>query len=144
MSLLIIFVDNRDRAIERLLFLSGRIHEMRVNGQTDGATLVSSEAGHLRWWNVYGRLSELGQLTMLLLPAVIKLSIRQVCMIILLILGSFYVPVNANEIVLALNANTTSSELVTGDTGGWLAIWNIADYCRTAGGVSDITLLVPV
>lgn len=42
--------------VDKLLFLVSRAK----NKQTDSAILISSEAGSLRWWSIYGKQQEMG------------------------------------------------------------------------------------
>ncbi|CAH1794020.1 unnamed protein product [Owenia fusiformis] len=84
--------------VDKLLFLAGRASSKRV----ESATLISSEAGTLFWWCIFGQKHEL---------------------------GSFYAPELADESVLALSTNPSNSILLTGDTTGNLAVWNILEYC---------------
>lgn len=68
----------------------------------EGATLISSGAGTLRWWNLYTE----DQLQ-----------------------GSFYVPSTDDESVIALATNSNDEILLTGDTKGFIQVWDIKDYC---------------
>ncbi|XP_064637087.1 WD repeat-containing protein on Y chromosome-like isoform X2 [Lineus longissimus] len=85
--------------IDKLLFLPGRVKSAKRN---DGAILISSEAGVLRFWSVYGQKHDI---------------------------GFFYAPDSADESVLAMCSNQSNSLLVVGDTQGLISVWNIENYC---------------
>eukprot|EP00057_Strongylocentrotus_purpuratus_P002746 XP_003725163.1 PREDICTED: WD repeat-containing protein on Y chromosome [Strongylocentrotus purpuratus] len=95
--------------VEKLLFLASRLS----GGMSDSAVLVSSEAGHLHFWAIYGQ----------------KRHHR----------GSFYSSDSAKEeeSVLALSTNADNSLLITGDTMGHVYIWGIANHCIYATNVED-------
>ncbi|XP_072168406.1 cilia- and flagella-associated protein 337-like [Diadema setosum] len=87
--------------VDKLLFLSSRLSR----GITDSSVLVSSEAGKLHFWAVYGQHKRHR--------------------------GSFYSSDSreGEESVLALGTNTDNSLLLSGDTMGHLYIWNIEHHC---------------
>ncbi|KAH9494635.1 hypothetical protein Btru_019804 [Bulinus truncatus] len=84
--------------VDKLMFLKARA-SVRF---TESAVLVSSEAGILRWWNIYTSSKEMGY---------------------------FYVPDSQDESVLAICTVPNDSLLITGDTQGVVKCWNITDYC---------------
>ncbi|KAI0223371.1 WD repeat-containing protein 49 [Lamellibrachia satsuma] len=86
--------------VDKLLFLEAK--ERGKKGEA--ATLISSEAGYLHWWNVWMPRHEMGH-----------------C----------YLPDEADEAVLALATDSTNSVLVSGDTQGRVAVWDISDYCTS-------------
>ncbi|KAK6170880.1 hypothetical protein SNE40_019170 [Patella caerulea] len=86
--------------VDKLLFLKARA--AAGARYADGAILVSSEAGVLRFWSIYGQKKEIGY---------------------------FYVPDNEDESVLTMCTPASNTILVTGDTQGNIKIWNITDYC---------------
>lgn len=46
-----------------------------------------------------------------------------------LLLGDFYAPGQTGERVLSMSSDQHKNQiLVSGDTAGWLQIWNISDY----------------
>ena len=45
--------------------------------------------------------------------------------------GHCYLPDEADEAVLALATDSTNSVLVSGDTHGRVAVWDISDYCTS-------------
>ncbi|ESO83983.1 hypothetical protein LOTGIDRAFT_108064, partial [Lottia gigantea] len=85
--------------VDKLMFLRARAAAARFD---EGAILVSSEAGVLRFWSIYGQKKEIGY---------------------------FYVPDNEDESVLGMCARYNDSTIVTGDTHGDIKIWNIKNYC---------------
>nr|XP_006814770.1 PREDICTED: WD repeat-containing protein 49-like [Saccoglossus kowalevskii] len=86
--------------VDKLLFLQHRV----TQGQTDSAVLISSEAGYLHFWSVYGSQQDM---------------------------GFFYASdcKDEEESVLALCTNKDNSVLISGDTKGYIYIWNIEQYC---------------
>ncbi|XP_076443223.1 cilia- and flagella-associated protein 337-like isoform X3 [Babylonia areolata] len=86
--------------VDKLLFLRGRASVKH----TEKAMLLSSEAGHIKWWNIYATKPEMGY---------------------------FYAPDAADESVLAMCSKPNNSLLVTGDTQGVIKVWSIVDYCVT-------------
>ncbi|XP_070580974.1 cilia- and flagella-associated protein 337-like [Ptychodera flava] len=86
--------------VDKLLFLQQRISQ----GQTEAAVLLSSEAGFLHFWSVYGKQHDM---------------------------GFFYASESKEEeeSVLALCTNKDNSLLISGDTMGCIYIWNIEQYC---------------
>ncbi|XP_041474209.1 WD repeat-containing protein on Y chromosome-like [Lytechinus variegatus] len=95
--------------VEKLLFLSSRLS----GGMSDSAVLVSSEAGHLHFWAIYGQ----------------KRHHR----------GSFYSSDSAeeDESVLALSTNADNSLLISGDTMGHVYIWGISNHCIYPTNIED-------
>ncbi|XP_071797033.1 cilia- and flagella-associated protein 337-like isoform X1 [Asterias amurensis] len=88
--------------VDKIVFLKSRI----INkGLTEGAVLISSEAGWLNFWSIYGFSQNLK--------------------------GYFYgsSSITQEESVLAMATNQDDSSLITGDTMGHVYVWNIADYC---------------
>ena len=43
--------------------------------------------------------------------------------------GSCYIPTTDDESVIALATNSTDEILLTGDTKGFIQVWDIKDYC---------------
>ncbi|KAK3091715.1 hypothetical protein FSP39_022107 [Pinctada imbricata] len=87
--------------VEKLLFLPKRLSS-RIS---DGAMLISSEAGYLKWWCLFGAKKEVGY---------------------------FYVPDTKDESVLGLCSDSENQELYTGDTQGQIQVWDISNYCMCA------------
>ncbi|PVD39372.1 hypothetical protein C0Q70_02002 [Pomacea canaliculata] len=84
--------------VDKLLFLKGRASVKH----TEKAMLLSSEAGVIRWWNIFSQKPEMGY---------------------------FYAPDLADESVLAMCSKPNNSILITGDTQGIIKVWDIMDYC---------------
>lgn len=93
--------DSCAAPVDKLMFLLARA-EAR---QTEAAILVSSEAGILRWWSVFGRNPELGH---------------------------FNACDESDECVLGMCTNKENSLLMTGDTTGKITVWKTTDYCLHA------------
>ncbi|MFT7804220.1 WD repeat-containing protein on Y chromosome-like [Arapaima gigas] len=89
--------------VDKLLFLQQRARECQWR---TGAVLVSSEAGHLCWWGLVG-------------PG------RKH--------GCFYAPQTADECVLGLNSDRENRLLVSGDTAGFIQVWDISQFALGAG-----------
>ncbi|XP_048762594.2 WD repeat-containing protein on Y chromosome-like isoform X3 [Ostrea edulis] len=87
--------------VDKLLFLPSRI----TSKTSDAAMLISSEAGYLHWWALFGAKHEVGY---------------------------FYAPDTPDESVLGLCADPSNDALYTGDTTGAIKVWNISGYCRHA------------
>ena len=79
------------------------------------ASLISSESGLLRWWNVFG----VGD-------AASKPEI-----------GRFRAT-PSEEAVMALTTDSRNSVLITADTRGVIAVWNIENYCGSTFNVSTV------
>ncbi|XP_063312164.1 WD repeat-containing protein on Y chromosome-like [Pelobates fuscus] len=71
----------------------------------DAAILISSEAGTLRWWSIFSHQSKFGY---------------------------FYVPNQMDDSVFALSSNEVNSVLVSGDTSGFIQVWDISQYALQA------------
>ncbi|KAK7469672.1 hypothetical protein BaRGS_00036301, partial [Batillaria attramentaria] len=84
--------------VDKVLFLRGRASVKH----TEKAMLTSSEAGVIRWWNIFSHRHEM---------------------------GFFYAPDAPDESVLAMCSKPNNSILITGDTQGNIKIWDIMDYC---------------
>jgi WD40 repeat protein len=63
---------------------------------------MSSEAGNLYWWSLYGERKDMEM---------------------------FYGPSTPGESILAMYADATNRYLICDDTRGEIHIWNIEDYC---------------
>jgi WD40 repeat protein len=64
--------------------------------------LISSEAGNLHFWSLYGERKDM---------------------------GIFYGPSEPNESILAMCTDAKNRHLICGDTRGEIRVWNIEDYC---------------
>jgi WD40 repeat protein len=64
--------------------------------------LLSSEAGNLYCWSLYGERKNMGM---------------------------FYGPSKAGESILAMCTDATNRHLICGDTHGEIRVWNIENYC---------------
>ncbi|XP_064423730.1 WD repeat-containing protein 49-like [Latimeria chalumnae] len=84
--------------VDKLLFLQYRAADVRLK---ESGMLISSEAGTLYWWSIFGA--------------------QQQC-------GQFYAPRKANESILGVSTNQTNSVLVSGDTAGFIQVWDISEY----------------
>ncbi|XP_077316835.1 cilia- and flagella-associated protein 337-like isoform X3 [Lithobates pipiens] len=69
--------------------------------QREGAVLISSEGGVLCWWSIFTPDS---------------------------IFGSFYAPGEADESVFGMASDDTNHLLVSGDTSGYIQVWDISQY----------------
>ncbi|XP_063816844.1 WD repeat-containing protein on Y chromosome-like [Pseudophryne corroboree] len=69
--------------------------------QKDAAILISSEAGILRWWSIFTHHRKFSY---------------------------FYAPSNADESVFGLTSDESNSVLVSGDTAGYIQVWDISQY----------------
>nr|XP_022317228.1 WD repeat-containing protein on Y chromosome-like isoform X7 [Crassostrea virginica] len=87
--------------VDKLLFLPTRL----TSKTSDAAMLISSEAGYLHWWALFGAKHEVGY---------------------------FYAPDNKDESVLGLCTDPSNNTLYTGDTTGHIKAWDISGYCRHA------------
>ncbi|XP_062601746.1 WD repeat-containing protein on Y chromosome-like isoform X1 [Saccostrea cucullata] len=87
--------------VDKLLFLPTRL----TSKTSDAAMLISSEAGYLHWWALFGAKHEVGY---------------------------FYAPDTKDESVLGLCTNPSNDTLYTGDTSGNIKVWDISGYCRHA------------
>ncbi|XP_076155259.1 cilia- and flagella-associated protein 337 [Alosa pseudoharengus] len=85
--------------VDRLLFLQGRAQSGQWGRRP---LLLSSQAGYMCWWSVTG-------------PPHCH--------------GRFYAPQNAGECVLALSSDQDDRLLLTGDTAGFLQVWDISQFC---------------
>ncbi|XP_071952599.1 cilia- and flagella-associated protein 337-like [Antedon mediterranea] len=85
--------------VDKVMFLKHRLSQ----GLTDAPTLISSEAGHLHLWCVYG-----------------SSHYR----------GHFYASDSEDEeeSVLCMCSNHDNTLLISGDTKGFVTIWNIKNY----------------
>ncbi|KAG6936914.1 WD repeat-containing protein on Y chromosome-like [Chelydra serpentina] len=90
--------------VDKLLFLQ---HRALDAVSKDSAILVSSDAGNLRWWSVLAEPREF---------------------------VFYYAPAKEDASVTGLSANQMNSVLVSGDTCGFIQVWDISDY-----GLSPIT-----
>ncbi|KAM8945715.1 LOW QUALITY PROTEIN: cilia- and flagella-associated protein 337-like [Pelodytes ibericus] len=69
--------------------------------QKESAILISSEAGTLHWWSIFAHRRKFGY---------------------------FYIPNKMDECVFGLSSNETNSVLVSGDTSGFIHVWDISHY----------------
>lgn len=83
--------------VDKLLFLRHRAKENMKLG-----VLLSSEAGNIHCWSLYGERKEM---------------------------GTFYAAAKPGESVLALATDTNNRYLISGDTTGEIRVWNIENYC---------------
>ncbi|XP_038067567.1 WD repeat-containing protein on Y chromosome-like isoform X2 [Patiria miniata] len=96
--------------VDKILFLKSRI----INkGLTEGAVLISSEAGFLHFWSIYGFSNNHK--------------------------GFFYASnsVTKEESVLAMTTNHDDSMLITGDTMGHVYVWDVGKYCLDPTGKEE-------
>ncbi|XP_069547371.1 cilia- and flagella-associated protein 337-like [Brachyistius frenatus] len=85
--------------VDSLLFLQHRAGNKKLRNR---GVLVSSQAGRLHFWSITGEKHTYGE---------------------------FYAPEQAGECVLSLSSDQPKNTiLVTGDTTGWLQIWDISSY----------------
>nr|XP_020461736.1 WD repeat-containing protein 49-like isoform X2 [Monopterus albus] len=85
--------------VDSLLFLQHRAGNRKLRNR---GVLVSSQAGCLSFWSITGQTSTYGQ---------------------------FYAPEQPEERVLSLSSDQPENKvLVSGDTTGWLQIWDISHY----------------
>ncbi|KAG8009073.1 WD repeat-containing protein 49 [Nibea albiflora] len=85
--------------VDSLLFLQHRAGNRKLRNR---GVLVSSQGGCLSFWSITGETHTYGQ---------------------------FYAPEQAGERVLSLNSDQTKNTiLVSGDTSGWLQIWEICHF----------------
>ncbi|XP_073670873.1 cilia- and flagella-associated protein 337 [Paramisgurnus dabryanus] len=89
--------------VRRLLFLQRRAQQ---SGLRNSAVLLSSQAGSVCWWSIYGPKHKHGQ---------------------------FYVPGESNKSVTGLSSDQENSLLVTGDTTGSIKVWDISHYALSSG-----------
>ncbi|XP_063446060.1 WD repeat-containing protein on Y chromosome-like isoform X2 [Mytilus trossulus] len=87
--------------VDKVLFLKTRVPFR----QSDGAQLVSSEAGNIFWWSLYGTKQQIGY---------------------------FYAPDDKDESVLSMCTDPDNDRLFTSDTQGNIKIWDIKNYCIKA------------
>ncbi|XP_073166758.1 cilia- and flagella-associated protein 337-like isoform X2 [Lepidochelys kempii] len=100
--------------VDKLLFLQ---HRSLGGVSKDSAILVSSDAGSLRWWSVFAEQRQF---------------------------GFYYAPATEDVAVTGLSTNQMNSVLVSGDTGGFIQVWDISDYGlspRTQGSLEKPPLL---
>uniref|UniRef100_A0A8C8RKJ3 Uncharacterized protein n=1 Tax=Pelusios castaneus TaxID=367368 RepID=A0A8C8RKJ3_9SAUR len=84
--------------VDKLLFLQHRSTDEVLK---ETAILISSDGGNLHWWSVLGEQREF---------------------------GFYYAPVKDEVSVTGLSANLINSVLVSGDTCGFIQVWDISDY----------------
>ncbi|XP_030019123.1 WD repeat-containing protein 49 [Sphaeramia orbicularis] len=85
--------------VDSLIFLQHRASNRNLRNR---GVLVSSQAGCLCFWSVTGQTHAYGQ---------------------------FYAPKQPDELVLTLSSDQSKNTiLISGDTMGWLQIWDISDY----------------
>jgi hypothetical protein len=126
-----IYLNTRQPApVDKVIFLHVRTKCKR----TEAAILVSSEAGVLRWWSIFGVKKELGIIhdynSVHYSSSRFKTSANYVMHGCKFCAGYFYAPQGKeNESVLALCTNHDDSLLISGDTSGGVAVWEIETYC---------------
>ncbi|XP_076809582.1 cilia- and flagella-associated protein 337-like isoform X1 [Clavelina lepadiformis] len=81
------------------------------------ASLVSCESGTLYWWCLYGRRT---------------------------LLGHFHAAETHEGSVLGISSSSDDLYLITGDTTGYVTVWDIEDYCVTDQTEEIITRKPPV
>nr|XP_046232345.1 WD repeat-containing protein 49 isoform X2 [Scatophagus argus] len=92
-------VDRVGAPVDGLLFLQHRAGNRKLRNR---GVLVSSQAGHLCFWSITGQTHTYGQ---------------------------FYAPEQPGERVLSLSSDQPENTiLVSGDTTGWLQIWDISHF----------------
>lgn len=87
--------------VDKVLFLKRRVPIRH----SDGAQLISSEAGCIIWWSLYGTKQQIGY---------------------------FYAPEDKDESVLSMCTDLDDLRLFTSDTQGNVKIWDIHNYCIKA------------
>uniref|UniRef100_A0A1I8GGL5 Calmodulin n=1 Tax=Macrostomum lignano TaxID=282301 RepID=A0A1I8GGL5_9PLAT len=87
--------------VDKLIFLKKRAADRRYR---ESGFLLTSEAGHIRFWSVHGRRHEMA------------------------VFCAAEGGPEAGECVLAMVSNKRDSALVTGDTAGFVRTWSIANY----------------
>ena len=106
--------------MDKLLFLKSRM----TSKSKYRATLVSSEAGHARFWSLPGETESLGNL-------IIKLQV--IIIQPLHPLGSFCLSGSINgeaRNVLDLCTDPEDQFLIAGDIQGYITIFDIKNYCN--------------
>ncbi|XP_039513629.1 WD repeat-containing protein on Y chromosome [Pimephales promelas] len=111
--------------IHRLLFLQKRAEQSHLR---NSAVLLSSQAGSVCWWSIYGSRHNHG-----------KHDNRDQLMT-----GQFYVPDECDESVMGLSTDQENSLLVTGDTTGSIKVWDISHYALSAGDMESAKELPPL
>ena len=97
--------------MDQILFLRNRVSsKLRGCG-----TLVTSDHGQARFWDLFGPDEPL---------------------------GSFPLTQNPEEQVVALSTDRENHVLVSGDTAGLIAVFDMKDYCMVTGKVSTTTAKV--
>ncbi|MBN3313526.1 WDR49 protein, partial [Atractosteus spatula] len=84
--------------VDKLLFLKFRAEDRKCR---NGPLLISSEAGFLCWWSVMGSPRKHGQ---------------------------FYAPKRTDESVLGLCTDQENMLLMSGDTAGFIQVWDISEF----------------
>ena len=99
--------------MDQILFLRNR-----ANSKLRGCgTLVTSDHGQARFWDLFGPDEPL---------------------------GSFPLTQNPEEQVVALSTDRENHVLVAGDTAGLIAVFDMKDYCMVTGKVSTTTTMANV
>ena len=57
--------------------------------------------------------------------------------------GSFYAASEEESTVLALGSDSSNETLVTGDSQGWISLWDISSYCITRTDSTQAQVFVP-
>ncbi|XP_067286401.1 cilia- and flagella-associated protein 337 isoform X4 [Pseudorasbora parva] len=100
--------------VHRLLFLQKRAQQSHLRS---GAVLLSSQAGSVCWWSIYGPRHNHGQ---------------------------FYVPDEFDESVMGLSTDQENTLLVTGDSTGSIKVWDISQYALSPGDIESAKELPPL
>ena len=99
--------------VDQILFLRNRTSSKL----RDCGTLVTSDHGQARLWDLFGPDEPL---------------------------GSFPLTQNPEEQVVALSTDRENHVLVSGDTAGLIAVFDMKDYCMVTGKVSTTTTTAEV
>ncbi|XP_056673227.1 WD repeat-containing protein on Y chromosome-like isoform X5 [Monodelphis domestica] len=97
--------------VNKLLFLQHRCTDQSLQ---KAAILISAETGNLHWWSLFGKRMEYGK---------------------------FYAPLKEDISVTGLSATKNNQLLVTGDSSGFIQVWDISDYGTTLSSSSNPLLL---
>ncbi|XP_074116710.1 cilia- and flagella-associated protein 337-like isoform X1 [Sminthopsis crassicaudata] len=87
--------------VNKLLFLQ---HRCINHSLKKSAVLISAETGTLHWWSIFGKRMEYGK---------------------------FYAPLKDDISITGLSSNRDNHLLVTGDTSGFIQVWDISNYATT-------------
>ncbi|XP_072501614.1 cilia- and flagella-associated protein 337-like isoform X4 [Notamacropus eugenii] len=93
--------------VNKLLFLQ---HRCTDHSLKKSAVLISAETGTLHWWSILGKKMEYGK---------------------------FYAPLKEDISVTGLSSNKDNHLLVTGDTSGFIQMWDISNYATAFPSVNS-------